>query len=715
MKQSTPAAAVALLLAGAAGSAFAVGEPTQVAVQSYPSATGAWVSWASDASTVDTLFRVERRTVGSRAWYAVSGNLPGTTRGFGEGQLRNSTAYEYRVVAILAGGTSAVSPTTAVLNTPAATATQADYDAAAAPRRLDAQAVSPTEIIVTWADQTPDETGFKVERRLPGGSWSAVAALPADATVHKDTGLTPATSYEYRVAAERAGQLPATSEAGLAATPGTGAANTLRYVDGSVCNTGTNSGTQANPWKTIQTAAYAMRAGQTLLVRNRADCAAPTVYKTIASAAGKHAFTIVDISNDTNAGQFATGGQRSGTPTAWITYRNYPGERPKLRTQRGGLTSAGFTTADSGNYSGFSLRNVSYVVIDGFEIEGHLNEVTLEEATALNAKYKADFLSPPVAPAVRTPITPVTAADGIAIGTGLNSTQANRIPHHIVVRNNVIYNTNGGGIGAQYADWLTFENNRITNTSWYSPYGNSPMTVLSAKDVDSNTSDYKIVYRGNYIADSGNLFPCGCYSYQAPTDGNGIILDLFKSTSGGLPAYAGRSLITNNVITNNGGRGIHIFKSLNADVTFNTMVRNNTIAVTGDGELSSQQSKNVRAYNNIVVARSDRPTHVISFVDAAAKAADGPSINFDHNIFFGGNPNAPQLAVTATQGALGPNNRLNLDPRLIGGNGDGAFKLRANSPAVNSAWAGVAAPAKDFFQGQRPRGGAADVGAVESY
>jgi len=320
-----------------------------------------------------------------------------------------------------------------------------------------------------------------------------------------------------------------------------------------------------------------------------------------------------------------------------------------------------------------------------------------------------------VPPAVRTPITPVIDANGISVGTGISSTQTNRIPHHIIVRNNVVYNMPGAGVGGSYADWLTFENNRVSNSSWYTPYGSSPMGVLLAKDVDTNTTAYKIVFRGNHVSGSGNLFPCNCFSFIQPTDGNGLILDLFRSTAGGLPAYSGRSLITNNVITDNGGRGIHIFNSQNADIVFNTLVRNNTIAITGDGELSSQRSRNVRAYNNIVVARTDRPTHVMSFPNAAAKLADGASVEFDHNIISGGNPAASQVAVTATQNGLGASNRLNLDPRFVAITGANAFRLRANSPAVDSAWNGVSPLAVDFFGAPRPRGTAADVGAVESY
>jgi hypothetical protein len=321
MKTSHWGRASMALAAALACPAFAAGEATQLAVASYPAPSSAWLSWASDAPAGSS-FRIERRAAGSRAWYALA-TLPASARSFADGGLRLDESDEHRLVT-LACGAALVSPQTALLATPSAASTQAGYDDAAAPRRVDAQAVSPTEVIVTWADQTPDETHFRIERRQAGGSWSAIGTAAADATLYKDAGLSPGATYEYRVSAERAGLPSATSAARLAPTPPTGSGNWLRYVDGSACNTGSNAGTINNPWKTIQLAAWSLAAGQTVLVRNRADCATPTVYKTTANATtGKHAFAVVDISNDVNAGQFATGGARSGRADAWITYRNY--------------------------------------------------------------------------------------------------------------------------------------------------------------------------------------------------------------------------------------------------------------------------------------------------------------------------------------------------------------------------------------------------------
>jgi parallel beta-helix repeat protein len=506
------------------------------------------------------------------------------------------------------------------------------------------------------------------------------------------------------------------------------------YVDGCSDNIGSNTGTLTNPWRTIQTAAFNLRAGQTVLVRNRADCPSPTVYRTTPNAtSGAHGFAVVAIGNDAGQDQFADGGVRSGTPTAWITYRNYPGERPLIRTTKAGVnpSNGGFA---SGNFHGFSVRNASYIIIDGFEIEGHLSDVTLQEATDLNRLYQTDR---------NAPITSALDSSGITVGNGGQSpARAREIPHHVIVRNNIVRDHPGGGINALFADWVTIEYNTVNNVASYSPYGASALNIFRAKDVDNDTTSYKMIIRGNTASGAQNLFPCQCAGYNKATDGNGLILDQLSQPntevvttpigSGSsqippgtytLPAYAGRTLVTNNIVTRNGGRGIHVFQSQNADVAFNTAVENSQIAntatsSTGDGEITSQQSLNVRVANNIMVARPDRPAYWINFANAAAKARDEASVVFDRNIIFGGNPAAPQVQVTSTNSALRANNRFN-DPRFSSTTGRQAFSLLSGSPAIDTAftldWPSFTTPLVDRYLAPRPRGAAADIGAVESF
>ena len=58
----------------------------------------------------------------------------------------------------------------------------------AAPSNLAATAVSAGQIDLAWADNANNETGFKVERSAPGGTFVQVALVGANVTTYSDTG-----------------------------------------------------------------------------------------------------------------------------------------------------------------------------------------------------------------------------------------------------------------------------------------------------------------------------------------------------------------------------------------------------------------------------------------------------------------------------------------------------------------------------------------------
>src|SRR2546426_1098685 len=68
-----------------------------------------------------------------------------------------------------------------------------------------ATAGSATQIDLTWQDNATNEDGFRVER-APGGttSFAEIATVGSNATSYQSTGLTPGTSYSYRVRAYNA-------------------------------------------------------------------------------------------------------------------------------------------------------------------------------------------------------------------------------------------------------------------------------------------------------------------------------------------------------------------------------------------------------------------------------------------------------------------------------------------------------------------------------
>jgi len=66
------------------------------------------------------------------------------------------------------------------------------------PSNLVASAASPSQINLSWADNSNFEDGFKIER-WNGGSYAQIATVGANVTTYADSGLAPATTYYYRV------------------------------------------------------------------------------------------------------------------------------------------------------------------------------------------------------------------------------------------------------------------------------------------------------------------------------------------------------------------------------------------------------------------------------------------------------------------------------------------------------------------------------------
>ena len=54
-------------------------------------------------------------------------------------------------------------------------------------------------------DNSDCETSQKIERKPSGGTWTLVATVAANVTSYANTGLTPGSSYSYRVRAYRSG------------------------------------------------------------------------------------------------------------------------------------------------------------------------------------------------------------------------------------------------------------------------------------------------------------------------------------------------------------------------------------------------------------------------------------------------------------------------------------------------------------------------------
>lgn len=77
----------------------------------------------------------------------------------------------------------------------------------AAPTNLAATTTAPSEITLTWQDNSDNEASFELERCTGVGctTFTQVATLPPNTTGYQDQGLSAGASYSYRVCAHNAG------------------------------------------------------------------------------------------------------------------------------------------------------------------------------------------------------------------------------------------------------------------------------------------------------------------------------------------------------------------------------------------------------------------------------------------------------------------------------------------------------------------------------
>jgi len=147
------------------------------------------LQWTDNAKD-EADFRVERK-VGSGKFNEILTLEPDATE-VTVTNLQPGTIYSFRVRASNASGISTYSNVVKIQT----------GGALAAPADLAAVARSPQRVLLTWSDVTTGETGFRIERSVAGGRFKElVRAAPANATQIVLRGLTPGTTYRFRVRA----------------------------------------------------------------------------------------------------------------------------------------------------------------------------------------------------------------------------------------------------------------------------------------------------------------------------------------------------------------------------------------------------------------------------------------------------------------------------------------------------------------------------------
>jgi parallel beta-helix repeat protein len=336
--------------------------------------------------------------------------------------------------------------------------------------------------------------------------------------------------------------------------------------------------------------------------------------------------------------------KRSGTPDKWISYRAFPGHKPYVVGTQDGT----------------------------FKVEGNYLEI------------------------VGFKITSTEDGSGIHVGNG---------NHHTKVIKNEIQDSGCGGVSGQETDYLHIEGNIIYRNAFRSPFLCSGISIYQAKPFDNKPGFHNII-RGNISYANENK---RAKADGQVTDGNGIIIDDFMHTQGQkkLPKYNAATLIENNIVFDNGGRGIHVFQSNNVTIRNNTTFKNMksvNLEGTSNGEITAMFSANLKIYNNIAYA-ADRAKQ--TFVD------DYSANNFwDYNLSYNGQIS---FVKERSNSVLGKHNIIDRSPLLVAPSidiGTANFRLQAKSPAIDRGSAANAAR-KDFTGKKRPIGAGYDIGAYE--
>ena len=146
-----------------------------------------------DTSSNESGFRISRKTAVAEAWTMVGTVGPNETSFQNTGLTAGST-YFYRVTAYNSSGESAASNEVTVA-TPAS-----GGGGPTAPSGLQATASTTNTINLAWVDASNNETGFQIQRKKDD-TWLTIATVGANVTTYFNLGLSPGTSYAYRIVA----------------------------------------------------------------------------------------------------------------------------------------------------------------------------------------------------------------------------------------------------------------------------------------------------------------------------------------------------------------------------------------------------------------------------------------------------------------------------------------------------------------------------------
>jgi hypothetical protein len=125
----------------------------------------------------------------------------------------------------------------------------------AAPSNLRATTDSALRALLSWTDNSSNETGFKIERKTGAtGSWAQIGILGAGAAGFADTGLPPSTTFAYRVRASNGfGDSSYSNEASITTVSGSCSSSSSTIMPGQSLNADLSS---TDCYNSVRTSSY---------------------------------------------------------------------------------------------------------------------------------------------------------------------------------------------------------------------------------------------------------------------------------------------------------------------------------------------------------------------------------------------------------------------------------------------------------------------------
>ena len=375
-----------------------------------------------------------------------------------------------------------------------------------------------------------------------------------------------------------------------------------------------------------------------------------------------------------------------GTPTQYITIKPYNNQKVIFK-------------GDGANI--FRLTNSSYLRIEGLEIYGEVDNISLETALANQFLYRDENgvehyrVQPGTSPEVVETMT-FEKLNNIKRPsyTDTRGFYASDC-HHLDIVNNIVHHAPGTGLRVSKSDYVNVIGNEVHNCSRKSYSGTHALVFHSSKSFDTS-NDTKIVIARNSIHDNYNEI----YSW-APTktiitphidEGKGISMQTNEPKDGWTN---GRIRIENNIAYGNGFSGIHVNNGSKMDIINNTVYNNNRTGSGNNTGISLQRTDDIKIINNIAVSINDFGGKAIAFSNSS-------NVTIDNNMVLG--------KVDADVASIDNGSTIFEDP-LFNNPTNKDFTLRANSPAINKAKSDLA-PSNDYTGNERDS--QPDLGAYES-